>query len=165
MSYVSLFSNSKLVQTVPNLKFSDEEVIKLFKTIAHPLRLNILRFLLINKEICTLELENLFNSYFEKYPPYYLSEDSDSYSVAQPAITRQLTIMKKENILKNRRISFVKNEKTGRHEKVVSETGKWNYYRINEEKLPLIKHMMQPFINESFQEIQFEKEDIVLDVD
>ncbi len=165
MSFLDLISNINLAQTVPNSKFSDEAVIKILKTIAHPLRLNILRFLLINKEICTLEFEQLFNSYFKKYPPYYLSENSDSYSVAQPAITKQLTIMKKENILKKRKISFVKDEKTEKYEKVLSDKGKWTYYRINEEKLPLIRHIMQPFINESFQEIQFEKEDIVLDVD
>lgn len=117
------------IDLLSNEQYTEEETIQVFKVLSHPLRLKILRVLLVDNEICTCEVADLF-------------------SEVQPAVTKQLSKMKREGLLSSRKISIKKNEQSGEYEKIVTSSGKWTYYRIAEDKKDLIQHLLQPFINE-----------------
>ena len=111
-------------------KIELDEVISLFKLIAHPIRLKILQLLVVESEICTCEL-------------------TDLYDEPQPSITKQLTRLKKENILAARKVTF-KQSNGGDWLKEENPDGRWTAYRIVEDKRKLISYLLQPFIDEKF---------------
>ena len=134
------------IEALANPKFTDEETIKIFKAMSHPLRLKILRVLLVDEEVCTCEFTDLFEE-------------------VQPAVTKQLSKMRKEGLLASRRISIKKNE-AGQYEKYVSGTGKWTYYRLAEANKDLIKHLLTPFVDQGkVEEKILNKNDLVIVVE
>lgn len=108
------------------------EAIRLFKLLTHPTRFKILQILAIEDEICTAELAEL-----GKEP--------------QPAITKQLTHLKKEGILTARKLTFKEDKDKGEWEKHEKADGKWTAYRLVEEKRDLIIYLLKPFIQDKFQ--------------
>ena len=125
--YCCSIDNSEL-DNLLNPNYSEEDTIQLFKMLSHPLRLKIIRVLLVDNEVCTCDLTELFTE-------------------IQPAVTKQLSKMKRQGILTSRKASIKKNEDSGNYEKIEAENGKWTYYQIAEDKKDLLEHLLQPFIN------------------
>ncbi|MFX0207762.1 MAG: hypothetical protein ACFFDT_17365 [Candidatus Hodarchaeota archaeon] len=104
-------------------QYSDQEIIKLFKALGHKLRLNILRILLVEKQICTCELTELFGE-------------------NQPIITKQLTLLKdKFELIVNKKITFSTDGKVEQ-----KESGKWTAYSIMPNKREQLEYLLKPFI-------------------
>ncbi|MHA2364743.1 MAG: ArsR/SmtB family transcription factor [Candidatus Hodarchaeales archaeon] len=113
-----------------NTNYECDEIISIFKTIAHPIRLQILQILAVEPEICTCELTDIMDE-------------------AQPAITKQLTKLKKEKLITSRKITF-KSISEGQWEKEDKEDGKWTAYRLTKGKEDIVRHLLKPFIKEKY---------------
>ena len=72
--------DKKDILALENLMIPDDKAVKILKTIAHPIRLKILRILAFNEEICTCDFSNVFE------------ED-------QPKISKQLSILVDEGLI------------------------------------------------------------------
>ncbi len=81
--FVCCKAEPESLENLSNENISDTEAISLFKKIAHPIRLNILRILIQQSEICSCELTQLFNE-------------------SQPEVSRQLGILAKSGIITKR---------------------------------------------------------------
>ncbi|MFW9994161.1 MAG: ArsR/SmtB family transcription factor [Candidatus Odinarchaeota archaeon] len=120
----------EMLQIIKSDDGRNQEAISLFKLLSHPTRLKILQLLIVESEICTNELTDL----------------SDE---PQPAITKQLTKLRKEGILTSRKVTF---KVTGEGwEKEGKEDGKWTAYRLADDKKDLITYLLTPFIDDKFQ--------------
>jgi DNA-binding transcriptional ArsR family regulator len=75
--------DTESLRNLSNDQHSDDEAISIFKKIAHPLRLKILRILVQHSEICSCELTQLFDE-------------------SQPEVSRQLGILTSSGILVRR---------------------------------------------------------------
>jgi len=126
--YCCSIDNSELGNLL-NPDYTEEDTIQIFKMLSHPLRLKIIRVLLVDNEVCTCDLTELFTE-------------------IQPAVTKQLSKMKREGFLTSRKASIKKNEASGNYEKVETENGKWTYYQIAENKKELLEHLLLPFVNQ-----------------
>jgi len=78
--------NKEDVKQLVNSEYSDELAIAIFKALAHPLRLRIIRLLVFEPEICTCEITELFDE-------------------SQPLVSKQLTKLTKEKLLERRTIT------------------------------------------------------------
>ncbi|MFX0090756.1 MAG: ArsR/SmtB family transcription factor [Candidatus Hodarchaeota archaeon] len=107
--------------------YNFEDIINIFKLLAHPIRFKILQILVVESEICACEL-------------------TDLYDESQPAITKQLTKLRREKILTSRKVTF-KEEEDGQWKKEEKDDGKWTAYRLAKDKKALITHLMKPFID------------------
>ncbi len=76
----------KNLQNLGNVKIPDDAAIDILKKIAHPIRLEILRILLINPDFCTCDLEKFFDE-------------------SQPIISRQLSILTSAEILERQTLT------------------------------------------------------------
>ncbi|MFX0173275.1 MAG: ArsR/SmtB family transcription factor [Candidatus Hodarchaeota archaeon] len=121
MQYSCCNLTSTEIENLTNPELPDELGIRILKTIAHPLRLKILRLLLIQQELCTCDLTSLFQE-------------------QQPIITKHLARLKEEDLIIGRKITF---SKEGIMES--KSNGKWTAYKINPEKHALLSHLLSPF--------------------
>ncbi len=113
------------VISLRNPQYSDQETIELFKALGHNLRLNILRILLVEKQICTCELTELFEE-------------------SQPIISKQLTLLKdKYKLIENKKITFTTDGKIEQ-----KESGKWTAYNIIPNKKDQLEYLLKPFIKD-----------------
>ncbi|MFX0062453.1 MAG: ArsR/SmtB family transcription factor [Candidatus Hermodarchaeota archaeon] len=78
--------NKEDVKQLVNSEYSDEMAIDIFKALAHPLRLKIIRLLVFEPEICTCEITELFDE-------------------SQPFVSKQLTKLTDEGLLTRRTIT------------------------------------------------------------
>ena len=130
MKYSCCDLTSKEIENLENPELPDDLGIRILKTLAHPLRLKILRLLLNQQELCTCDLTSVFK---EK----------------QPIITKQLARLKEEDLIIGRKITF---NKTGMIKSKLN--GKWTAYRINPEKHALLSYLLYPFISFSLKRIE-----------
>jgi ArsR family transcriptional regulator len=121
MQYSCCNLTSTEIEDLANPEFPDELGIRILKTIAHPLRLKILRLLLNQQELCTCDLTSLFGE-------------------QQPIITKHLARLKEEDLIIGRKITF---SKEGIMES--KSNGKWTAYKINPEKRAFLSHLLTPF--------------------
>ena len=120
----------KELKDLMNDKYTEDNIIEIFKILSHPMRLKMLQVMLVEGEVCTCEFVNLFNK-------------------VQPLVTKQLSKMKKAGLLSYRKVNIVKDPKTNKYVKKESKHGKWTYYKISDDKLSLIQQLLSPFMDES----------------
>ncbi len=123
MQYSCCDLTSKEIDKLANSELPDVDGIRVLKTIAHPLRLKILRLLLNQQELCTCDLTSVFNE-------------------QQPIITKQLAKLKTEGLIIGRKITFNKDGMI-----TSKSNGKWTAYRINPDKFEILNHFLSPFIS------------------
>jgi DNA-binding transcriptional ArsR family regulator len=121
MQYSCCDLTTTQIENLANPELPDELGIRILKTIAHPLRLKILRLLLNQQELCTCDLTSLFE---EK----------------QPIVTKHLAKLKEKDLVIARKITFTKE---GIMES--KSNGKWTAYKINPEKRAFLNHLLIPF--------------------
>lgn len=144
MKYYCCSINNSELDSLLNPNYTDEDTIQIFKTLSHPLRLKIIRVLLVDNELCTCDLTVLFTE-------------------IQPAVTKQLSKMKRAGILTSRKATIIKNKVSGNYEKIEAENGKWTYYKIAENKKELLEHLLNPFMNKNHINEKFDgKNDMIL---
>lgn len=104
IKFVCCGADPKSLQNLTNDEYSDKDAISIFKKIAHPLRLKILRILVQQPEICSCELTQLFDE-------------------SQPEVSRQLGILAESDILV-RRILIMKGVSGRWHAYSINESKK-----------------------------------------